>query len=318
MRLVLGGIAQGKRDYVKTAYQISENDIFSGEQTELEQLCGAKALDKFHLWVKRKVKEQADVPKLTDIFIEKNPDCIVICDGKRRERIPGAGRKNAGHSGRIFGECGACDMRNSTENKITMIFIRHGETASNRKKSYLGWTDEPLSEKGCEMLAHNRGNYPVADIIFTSPMTRCRQTKEILYKGQPYQTIEKWKEMNFGSFEGKTYLDLKGNADYQRWIDSGGTLPFPGGESRAEFIARCRAGLIDCLMKSGKQKKVVCIVHGGTIMALFDSYGKGSYFDYQCRCGQGYECTLTYALDETGVIEETSISMTDEKLITGE
>lgn len=209
-------------------------------------------------------------------------------------------------------------MRNSTENKITMIFIRHGETASNRKKSYLGWTDEPLSEKGCEMLTHNRGNYPVADIIFTSPMTRCRQTKEILYKGQPYQTIEKWKEMNFGSFEGKTYLDLKGNADYQRWIDSGGTLPFPGGESRAEFIARCRAGLIDCLMKSGKQKKVVCIVHGGTIMALFDSYGKGSYFDYQCRCGQGYECTLTYALDETGVIEETSISMTDEKLITGE
>lgn len=213
-------------------------------------------------------------------------------------------------------------MRDSTENKITMAFIRHGETASNRRKSYLGWTDEPLSEDGCEMLLRNRKNYPTADLIFTSPMLRCRQTKEILYKDQPYQIIEKWKEMNFGSFEGKTYFDLNGNEDYQRWIDSGGTLPFPDGESRAEFITRCKAGLLDCLMELEKQvtvqEKVVCIVHGGTIMALFDSYGQGSYFDYQCRCGQGYECTLSYAVDANGVVKETSISMRDEKLIFGE
>ena len=166
------------------------------------------------------------------------------------------------------------------------------------------------------------GKIPAADLIFTSPMLRCRQTKEILYKDQPYQIIEKWKEMNFGSFEGKTYFDLNGNEDYQRWIDSGGTLPFPGGESRAEFITRCKEGLLDCLMELEKQvtvqEKVVCIVHGGTIMALFDSYGQGSYFDYQCRCGQGYECTLSYAVDANGMVKETSISMRDEKLIFGE
>lgn len=125
--------------------------------------------------------------------------------------------------------------------------------------------------------------------------------------------------MNFGSFEGKTYFDLNGNEDYQRWINSGGTLPFPDGESRAEFITRCKAGLLDCLMELEKQvtvpEKVVCIVHGGMIMALFDSYGQGSYFDYQCRCGQGYECTLSYAVDANGMVKETSISMRDEKLI---
>ena len=42
MRLVLGGVAQGKRNYVKTAYHISVIDIFSGENAELEQLCGKK------------------------------------------------------------------------------------------------------------------------------------------------------------------------------------------------------------------------------------------------------------------------------------
>ena len=83
-------------------------------------------------------------------------------------------------------------MRDSTENKITMAFIRHGETASNRRKSYLGWTDEPLSEDGCEMLLRNRKNYPAADLIFTSPMLRCRQTKVDFYiKDQPYQNHRK-------------------------------------------------------------------------------------------------------------------------------
>ena len=38
MRLVLGGVAQGKRNSAKTAYDISENDIFSHENAELEQL----------------------------------------------------------------------------------------------------------------------------------------------------------------------------------------------------------------------------------------------------------------------------------------
>ena len=71
MRLVLGGVAQGKRNYVKTAYHISENDIFSGENAELEQLCGAKAVDKFHLWVRRKVKEGRCAKTHRNIYKEK-------------------------------------------------------------------------------------------------------------------------------------------------------------------------------------------------------------------------------------------------------
>ena len=160
------------------------------------------------------------------------------------------------------------------------------------------------------------------EIVFTSPMQRCRESAQILFPDREKIEIPEWKEMNFGAFEGKNYEQLNGNPQYQAWIDSNGTLPFPGGESRAEFITRCKEGLLDCLMELEKQvtvqEKVVCIVHGGTIMALFDSYGQGSYFDYQCRCGQGYECTLSYAVDANGMVKETSISMRDEKLIFGE
>ena len=54
-------------------------------------------------------------------------------------------------------------MRDSAENQIEMVFIRHGETESNQRKSYLGWTDEPLSVEGREVIAQNRKKYPDAD-----------------------------------------------------------------------------------------------------------------------------------------------------------
>ena len=49
--------------------------------------------------------------------------------------------------------------------------------------------------------------------------------------------------MDFGEFEGRNYAQLNGDPRYQAWIDSGGTLAFPGGESREAFIARCVDGM---------------------------------------------------------------------------
>lgn len=89
-------------------------------------------------------------------------------------------------------------MRDSTENKITMAFIRHGETASNRRKSYLGWTDEPLSEDGCEMLLRNRKNYPAADLGRKISMERIHPHKfrrtmatRAIDKGMPIEQVQK-------------------------------------------------------------------------------------------------------------------------------
>ena len=83
-----------------------------------------------------------------------------------------------------------------------------------------------------------------------------------------------------------------------------------------------KAGLLDCLMELEKQvtvqEKVVCIVHGGTIMALFDSYGQGSYFDYQCKGADRDMNVRCPMVDANGVVKETSISMRDEKIIFGE
>ena len=70
-------------------------------------------------------------------------------------------------------------------------------------------------------------------------MRRCVETANLLYPGVPQAIIGSFRECDFGDFENKNYAELNGRADYQAWIDSGGELPFPHGESRAQFAARC-------------------------------------------------------------------------------
>ncbi len=204
-------------------------------------------------------------------------------------------------------------MWNRTTDQINLILIRHGATAGNERKCYIGRTDEPLSvagEKGIRKLKE-QGIYGAADIVVTSPMVRCRRTAELLYPGQDYHIVDAFREMDFGRFEGKNYQDLNGDADYQRWIDSGGTLAFPGGESRADFVARCGQGLVELLTKLQQEDTVAAVVHGGTIMALLSQFGGGDYYSYQCKNGEGYRCKLRYASEYGGKVLPEQIQITE-------
>ena len=138
-------------------------------------------------------------------------------------------------------------MRNRSENQIELYLIRHGATKANREHRYLGRTEEPLSKEGREALKafQRKGFYPEPaslQALFVSPMERCRETAELLFGDCEQYVIPEFREMDFGLFEGKNYQDLQGNARYQAWIDSNGTLPFPEGESREDFLARCKQG----------------------------------------------------------------------------
>lgn len=211
-------------------------------------------------------------------------------------------------------------MWNGTEDKIKVkiTWIRHGMTQANGEHRYLGKTDEPLSEKGIRFLQEKKKEsfFNAPEFLYASPMKRCVQTAELLFRRKPV-LIPEWKEMDFGQFEGKNYEELKDNPDYQKWIDSNGTLPFPGGEPREQFIRRSMEGfdwmMSDILIKSEKNTRiqngtetqdlknnceteipVVAVVHGGTIMAVLSSLTGGEYFDFQVKNGEGYETVLEW------------------------
>ncbi|MBQ7784528.1 MAG: histidine phosphatase family protein [Clostridia bacterium] len=168
------------------------------------------------------------------------------------------------------------------------ILIRHGQTQGNIEHRYIGGkTDEPLCAQGIEKLKEKE--YPVVRRVFVSPMKRCMQTAERLYPGVPVEIVEDFRECDFGEFENKNYAELNGRADYQAWIDSNGEIPFPGGENRAEFAARC-VKAFDDLMRRNFQEDCAIIAHGGTIMAIMEQCAepKGGYYDFQVKNGEGY------------------------------
>ena len=193
-------------------------------------------------------------------------------------------------------------MWNWSENQIKIVLIRHGSTRSNQEHRYLGKQDEALCEEGILklQLALERAVYPKTDYVFGSPMRRCVETAKILYPSKEMIVIPEWTEMNFGDFEGKNYIELARDERYQEWIDSGGELPFPGGEDRAGFVGRCKKGMYRTMEKLAELENsqvrgtltIGIIVHGGTIMALLSSFAGGEYFDYQVSNGNGYRGVL--------------------------
>ena len=199
-------------------------------------------------------------------------------------------------------------MRNRTENKISVVFIRHGRTAANNERRYIGKTDEGLTYDGADELFSVRDNAEEPDEVFSSPMKRCLQTVRVIFGNVKPVIINDWAEMDFGSFEYKNYEELKDDPDYRHWVDEGCIGDIPNGESRSAFIKRTMRGFIDFVRECQNRqvKKAAAVVHGGTIMAILSELTGRDYFDFMCECGHGYRTELEIK-DDVAVITDAGI-----------
>ncbi len=252
------------------------------------------------------------------------------------------------------------------EKTVRILLIRHGMTQGNKDHRYVGTTDEELLPESVEQLRGMRefwqeqafgkdrsgilcdksaivGNPTVKPCeesvknvvenltVYVSPYLRAKQTADILFPGAKQVEIAEFAECRFGAFEYKNYAELNGNPDYQRFIDSGGTTAFPGGESRTEFTERVMRGFEKLLadveekqrltqdsgnLNESKTRKmltetesvraytIVVVAHGGTIMALMDQLSEPhkDYFDWQVKPGEGVAGILSVNEDRNVVI----------------
>lgn len=177
---------------------------------------------------------------------------------------------------------------------LEIWLIRHGETEGNRMHRYIGTTDEALCEDGRKMLQKKK--YPLPERLYVSPRKRCIETADILFPGMKQKIVNSLAECDFGEFENKNYKELSGNPQYQKWVDSGGIIPFPGGESREAFRKRSILGFTEiveeCIQE--KIKSVALVVHGGTIMNIMEEFcnHKKSFYEWHVENGCGYEIEL--------------------------
>ncbi|MCM1334633.1 MAG: histidine phosphatase family protein [Bacteroides sp.] len=171
---------------------------------------------------------------------------------------------------------------------MKMIFIRHGKTAGNLKKRYIGRTDEPLCRRGIDEIADRV--YPDCEIVLTSDMRRCIQTAKLIYPGKEIVRVGEFRECDFGDFEGKDYRELSDDPDYRRWIESGGELPFPNGEAPEHFKKRCISGFERAVGEYASVRAIALVVHGGTIMSILERYARPrrGFYDYRVENGSGF------------------------------
>lgn len=173
---------------------------------------------------------------------------------------------------------------------MDIILIRHAKTKGNINKKYIGTTDESLCSEGIEELKNKK--YFKPEIVYSSPMKRCIETSEIIFPKIKPVIIENLKECDFGEFENKNYIELSDNENYQKWIDSNGTLPFPDGETIKEFKERTIKGFLEAVKDAEKKniKNAAFVVHGGTIMAVLDRFSNPhkDYYSWQVKNCCGY------------------------------
>ena len=174
-----------------------------------------------------------------------------------------------------------------------LFLIRHGRTRANEAHLYCGSTDLPLSPEGRQALLALRPRYsgciPSGCLYITSGMIRTEQTLELLFGPAAHRQDPRLREIDFGSFEMRSYEQLKDDPAYQAWLSGDNTAnPTPGGESGQQMAARAWAAFVDA-RRTGQE--MVIVTHGGVIAALmerlFPEPGKNRY-QWQPAPGMGY------------------------------
>ena len=167
---------------------------------------------------------------------------------------------------------------------MSIYLIRHGKTVANEQHRYCGSTDLPLSENGREELQGLcYGIHPQR--FLTSGMKRTNETLQILFGTVPFSTDSRFREVDFGDFEMKTYEELKDDPAYQRWLtgDNESNIP-PHGESGVQMTRRVLEAF------GSLPDGTALITHGGVIAAimaeLFPAEGKHRY-QWQPQNGRG-------------------------------
>lgn len=175
---------------------------------------------------------------------------------------------------------------------IEVYLIRHGATAGNLQRRYIGSTDEPLCDLGVRQVERLRTQGLRADRLFVSPLLRARQTADILFPHMPRVLVSDLRETDFGLFEGKTAAELADAPAYQAWVDSQCAGPIPGGEEISRFKARCRAAFARAIGSIPDGSCAAFVVHGGVIMAILEGYARpqGSFYDYHIGNGGYIAC----------------------------
>ena len=149
--------------------------------------------------------------------------------------------------------------------KRKITWIRHGQSTWNAEGKWQGHTDVPLSELGREQAtALGRRLDPQRfDAVYSSDLTRSRQTCELALPKANMLLDKRLREINFGVYEGKSRdpLTTSEAAAVKTWWVEPYLEKLQGGESMTCLNTR----VSEFLAELPAECEVAIFTHGGVI-----------------------------------------------------
>jgi probable phosphoglycerate mutase len=135
---------------------------------------------------------------------------------------------------------------------LTLVLIRHGETAWNAEARFRGRTDIALSPRGrrqAETLARSLPpSHPVGR-IYSSPLPRCLETAGPLAAALGLAVVPEPRliDLDYGEWSGRPIAKVAQQSpqDYNSWLAGDLSFLFPGGEPLGAPVERLRSFLAD-------------------------------------------------------------------------
>jgi alpha-ribazole phosphatase len=182
----------------------------------------------------------------------------------------------------------------STQERLRLYLIRHGEVEGAESDTLLGRTDTPLSARGLEQARQLAEVLSSAQLsaVYCSDLRRARTTAEIIAKHSNLKVQESsaWREIDMGEWEGRTMASLHEEAPQlvARLFDDPSSFEYQGGESFACFTGRVLNAVDQLLMMHGNGE-VVLVAHGGVCRTIIGS-ALGIPAKNWLRLAQDYSC----------------------------
>ncbi len=148
----------------------------------------------------------------------------------------------------------------TTQTGTLRIFLaRHGQTDGNATGRAQGFTDTPLNATGKQQAAQLAESLKGVhlDAIYSSTLSRSRETAETVAAGRPVKSLPDLREMNLGRFEDTPI----GDPELRK--RAGGPDNPKDGESGPQFFERV-SGALKQILKENTSGTILIVGHAGT------------------------------------------------------
>jgi len=179
--------------------------------------------------------------------------------------------------------------------RLQITLVRNGMTASAQRGEYLGYSiDESLLETERSRIRerYKANLYPPVEIVFTSPLLRCRETVSRIYPQVPVLVRRDLAPMDLGRYEGLNFHQIVSDKQFAQWASAPDLGPLGDGEAPYAFQARCTRGfqlIVDELANKGIAQAAV-VAHRGVLESILQRFAtpRSYYRNWALEYGGGY------------------------------